>query len=138
MDPLTITTAALGFAAICTRTVKLIKDTVSRVQDLPQTLSNLERSIDLMTTLLSVVEIALKTDHGTLTDKSLEERLIAPLDGCRKALERLLPGLEDLGRTQRWTRKIGVLWKENPVAQMVADLDQERRHLRLIVDILNM
>lgn len=138
MDPLTIATAALGFAGLCASAVKVVRNTISRVQDIPATLSHLERNIELMTTLLSEVERVLRTDKETLTDTSLEERLVRALDGCHTTLKRLLPGLEELKNTQHWSRRVGILLKENIVIQMVANLEQEKGNLQLIIGTLNL
>ena len=137
MDPLSITAAALGFAGVCTCILRNIKDTISRLQDVPQSLSNLERGIGLTVAVLSEVDRMLRANRDMSTPIPQEQRIVYFLDGCQHTLQGLQLELEGMIGLESWISKAAVMWREDEISRMLVSLEQEKQSLNIIVGILN-
>ncbi|KAK0652815.1 hypothetical protein B0T16DRAFT_406855 [Cercophora newfieldiana] len=137
MEPISIITGAIAFASSCVYTLRDIKDTISKLEEVPQTLSTLERKIALLSKVLSRLEGMIRDEQDS-TAFLQDDVVIMVLEGCHDTLERLhlqLQRLWPLGGSKlgKVAKGIMTLWKEGDIAQMVLNVEREQSSLQFVM-----
>jgi hypothetical protein len=141
MEPISIITGAIAFASSCVYTLRDINDAISKAEELPQTLSTLERKIALLSKVLFRLEGMMRDEQDPLGFLQ-DEVVVMVLQGCQDTLERLhfqLKRLLPLGgqwhgnKFGKLSKGMMAFWKEGDIAQMVLSIEREQSSLQFIM-----
>lgn len=130
-------TGAIAFASSCAYTLRDIKNTLSKLEEVPQTLWTLERKIALLSKVLSRLEGMVREEQDS-TAFLQEDVVIIVLEGCHDTLERIhhqLQRLWPLGgrKLGKMAKGIMAFWKEGDIAQMVQNVEHEQSSLQFVM-----
>jgi len=141
MEPVSVLTGVIPVAWSCILTLRDVKDTLAKTQEVPQTLSCLERQIELLFHVLTRLEEISRTGHRASTLHS--KIILTTLQGCHGTLEQLHVQLQKLkplsgNKVGRWAKNIAAFWKEGEISRMMDSVAHEQRQIQLLMGFMSL
>ncbi|KAF1994182.1 hypothetical protein P154DRAFT_448288 [Amniculicola lignicola CBS 123094] len=137
MEPLSITASALTIASRVIPAAIHIHGVWTQYQEAPQTILDLVEELQLLRTCLVQLENVLRRDGVSIT-LDLEDVFAIAVRGCRATLLCLEQEFDTLRGQDDWWTRIVVLWRDNNIARLLAQLARKKSSIMLLMQCLNL
>ena len=143
MEPLSIISGALSVAFTCACTLRDLKDAISKTEEVPQILSDLDHQMEMLSTVLSCLDERIRADslHATSSSSAgifQDQFLLRALEGCHGTLQRLHARLQKYQPLRghvfgKLVKGLSAFWKENEIKAMKESIQKEQDHLQFVM-----
>lgn len=140
MEPLSIISGALSVAFTCACALRDLKDAIAKTEEVPQVLSDLDRQMEMLSTVLSCLDERIRADnmHAASTGIFQDHVLIRALEGCHGTLQRLQARLQKYQHLRghvfgKLVKGLSAFWKENEIKAMAESVKKEQDHLQFVM-----
>ncbi|KAI2602611.1 hypothetical protein GGR54DRAFT_494028 [Hypoxylon sp. NC1633] len=138
MDPLSITTTAIGLAGTVFTAALAVKSEIENYRAAPQTLSDIADEVQTVRAALRQVESALENDPDVIRRFQLEDDFSVSVKGCHTTLLCISEEYSRLFGRKDWRARIMVLWKEGDMIRLLGMLDRKKQSITLLLHALSL
>ncbi|SPQ24371.1 9e23051e-1790-4241-84b5-8628ab20d573 [Thermothielavioides terrestris] len=138
MDPVSITTGALGLAKTVLDATALIRSAVDNFRDAAAVARDIEDEVLVIQASLRQIETALTPDPWVVGRLGLGHIFEISVEGCLEILQAIDAEFWSLHRRDDWRARLEIWWKEGDIRRLLGRLDRKKGALMLLVQALNL
>ncbi|KAF6799598.1 hypothetical protein CMUS01_15606, partial [Colletotrichum musicola] len=135
---ISIITAAASLAGAVFAASLKVKNTLDKLDDAPQNVSDVAEEVYAVRYALGQVEDVVRRDPDVVERLALADVFSLAVGGCHATLLRINEEYERLFARSDWKARVQALWKDGEMTRLLGRLDRKKATLTLLTQTLNL